>query len=65
MLRRFITALALTGVVGMLPTGAMQLSNPQAEYSDNQVPLAFPRVGMAQEKKFKQEQSDLEKQLGF
>jgi hypothetical protein len=37
MLRRLITALALTGVVGVLPAGAMQLTNPQAEYSADRV----------------------------
>jgi hypothetical protein len=37
MLQRLITALALIGLVGVLPAGAMQLTNPQAEYSADRV----------------------------
>jgi hypothetical protein len=37
MLRRLFTMLALTGVLSALPAGAMQLTNPQAEYSADRV----------------------------
>jgi len=37
MVRRFITACALIGLVGVFPAGAMQWTNPQAEYSADKV----------------------------
>lgn len=37
MLRIFVTALALTGLIAALPAEAMQLTNPQAEYSADRV----------------------------
>jgi hypothetical protein len=37
MLRHLITVLVLTGIVGAFPVGAMQLTNPQAEYSADRV----------------------------
>jgi outer membrane lipoprotein-sorting protein len=37
MLRRLFTLLVLTGVVAALPAGAMQFTNPQAEYSADRV----------------------------
>jgi outer membrane lipoprotein-sorting protein len=37
MLRHLITALVLTGIVSALPAGAMQLTNPQAEYSADRI----------------------------